>query len=594
MAEYRAPLEDMQFLLQDVLKFDEIAQLPGYEQATDDIVEAVLAEGARFFSEVVAPTNQPADEAGSRVEGKKVVAAPGLKEAYHAMVEGGWPGLAGNPDFGGQGMPHLLGAVLDEMCQSANIAFSLCPLLGKGVIAALENYGSEQQKAFYLPKLIAGEWAGTMNLTEPQAGTDLAAVRCKAIPNGDHYLISGQKIFITWGDHDFTDNIIHLVLARTPDAPEGVKGISLFIVPKNLHDKSGNSTGINDMYPVSVEHKMGIHASPTCVLSYGDNDGAVGYLVGEENKGLKYMFAMMNHARLSVGLQGVSVGERSYQQARDYARDRIQGETIGVEGRVAIIKHPDVRRMLMLMRSLNEAGRALAYQASAHVDKAQHNPDPERAAFHQRRVDLLTPLVKGWCTEVSQEVTALGVQIHGGMGFVEETGAAQHQRDARILPIYEGTNGIQALDLIGRKLLKDQGKGLQELAGEFQKTLARVGAAGKDLQPIQRGLGQALFASDKAIRHIFTNVMADWSFPGAVAFNLMMLLGTTAAGAMLAESALAAHGKLQQGEGDADFYSNKIITARFYAEQVLPRTSAYMQAILSGHEATMGLPEDQF
>ncbi|MCV6605493.1 MAG: acyl-CoA dehydrogenase [Porticoccaceae bacterium] len=594
MSDYQAPLQDIQFLLQDVLGLGEIAQLPGYEQASDDIVEAVLAEGARFFGEVIAPTNREADEAGSKVVDKKVVAAPGLKEAYQAMVQGGWPGLAGNPEYGGQGMPHLLGSALDEMCQSANLAFSLCPLLGKGVIAALEHYGSDEQKAFYLPRLVSGEWAGTMNLTEPQAGTDLAAIRTRAVPDGDHFLITGQKIFITWGDHDFTDNIIHLVLARTPDAPEGVKGISLFIVPKNLHDDAGNSTGANDMYPVSVEHKMGIHASPTCVLSYGDNDGAVGYLVGEENQGLKYMFAMMNHARLSVGLQGVSLGERAYQLARDYARDRVQGETIGVEGRVAIIKHPDVRRMLMLMRSQIEAGRALAYEASAHVDKSLRHPDSKQAEFHQRRVDLLTPLVKGWCTEMVQEVTSLGVQIHGGMGFVEETGAAQHQRDARILPIYEGTNGIQALDLIGRKLLKDQGRSLQELAAEFQKTLAQVEAAGKPLRDIHKGLGQALYASDKAIRHIFTHVMADWSFPGAVSFNLLMLLGTTAAGAMLAQSALAAQAKLDAGEGDQQFYKNKLVTARFFAEQVLPRTLGYMQAIISGHEATMELAEDQF
>ena len=466
----------------------------------------------------MAPTNRNADLAGSRVEDNKVIPASGLKETYQAMVQGGWPGLAGNPEYGGQGMPHLLSASLDEMCQSANLAFSLCPLLGKGVIAALEHYGNDTQKSLYLPKLISGEWAGTMNLTEPQAGTDLAAIRTKAVPNEDHYLISGQKIFITWGDHDFTDNIVHLVLARTPDAPEGVKGISLFIVPKNLHDENGNITKPNDLYPVSVEHKMGIHASPTCVLSYGDQGGAVGYLVGEENQGLKYMFAMMNHARLSVGLQGVSLGERSYQQARSYARDRVQGEVIGKEGRVAIIKHPDVRRMLMLMRSQIEAGRVLSYEAAGHVDKSLRTEDSKQAAYHQRRVDLLTPLVKGWCTEMAQEVTSLGVQIHGGMGFVEETGAAQHQRDARILPIYEGTTGIQALDLIGRKLLKDQGKALQELAAEFQKTLGKVERAGKPLQEIHTGLGQALYSSDKAIRHIFTQVMSDWSFPGAVSF----------------------------------------------------------------------------
>lgn len=594
MADYKAPLGDMQFLFDQVLGLEQIARLPGYEEVSPDLVSAILEEGGRFFSEVVAPTNQVGDREGTSVVDGLVKAPEELKKAYHALVEAGWPGLAGNPEFGGQGMPHLISFALDEMCQSANLAFSLCPLLGKGVITALERYGNQKQKKLYLPKLISGVWAGTMNLTEPQAGSDLAAVRTKAVPEGDHYRISGQKIFITWGDHDFTDNIIHLVLARTPNAPEGVKGISLFIVPKFMHDAEGKIGERNDVRPISVEHKMGIHASPTCVLSYGEEGGAVGYLVGEENAGLRYMFAMMNHARLSVGLQGVAVGERAYQQAREYARTRVQGSVTGVEGRAPIIKHPDIRRMLMMMRSQVEAGRALAYEAIAHEDLSLHETEEAVAKLHDRRVDLLTPLVKGWCTEMAQEVTSLGVQIHGGMGYIEETGAAQHLRDARILPIYEGTNGIQAMDLIGRKLLRDQGEALQELAGEFQVLLGELEKAGKPMAAIHRGLGQGLYSADKAVRHIFTNIMGDWSFANAVAYNLLMLLGTTAAGALLAQSALAAHRQLEKGEGNADFYRNKIITAQFYAEHLMPRTTSYMQAITAGHESIMALPEDQF
>ncbi|WIO73074.1 acyl-CoA dehydrogenase [Porticoccaceae bacterium LTM1] len=594
MTDYRAPLGDMQFLFDQVLGLEQIAKLPGYEEVSPDLVNAIMEEGARFFSEVVAPTNQIGDREGTSVVDGQVKAPEELKKAYHALVEAGWPSLAGNPEFGGQGMPHLISFALDEMCQSANLAFSLCPLLGKGVITALERYGNQDQKNLYLPKLISGEWAGTMNLTEPQAGSDLAAVRTKAIPEGDHYRISGQKIFITWGDHDFTDNIIHLVLARTPDAPEGVKGISLFIVPKFLHDADGNIGERNDVRPISVEHKLGIHGSPTCVLSYGEEGGALGYLVGEENAGLRYMFAMMNHARLSVGLQGVAIGERAYQQACEYARTRVQGSVTGVEGRAPIIKHPDIRRMLMLMRSQIEAGRALAYEAIAHEDFSLYEPDVTVAKRHDRRVDLLTPLVKGWCTEMAQEVTSLGVQIHGGMGYIEETGAAQHFRDARILPIYEGTNGIQAMDLIGRKLLRDQGEALQELAGEFHVLLGELEKAGKPMASIHRGLGQGLYSADKAIRHIFTHVMGDWSFPNAVAYNLLMLLGTTAAGALLAKSALAAHRQLEKGEGNAEFCRNKIITAQFYAEHLMPRTTSYMQAITAGHDSIMALPEDQF
>ncbi|MDX2349405.1 MAG: acyl-CoA dehydrogenase family protein, partial [Porticoccus sp.] len=464
MTVYNAPVDDMKFLLNNVLDMESIAQLPGYEEATPDMVDAIIEEAARFFGEVLAPTNQPADSQGSRLEGGKVITAPALDGIYQQIVEAGWPGLTGDVNYGGQGLPALLAVAVDEMSQSANMAFSLCPMLTKGVVTALSLYGSDEQKQTYLNNLVSGTWAGTMNLTEPQAGSDLAAVRTKAVPTGDHYLLSGQKIFITWGDHDYTDNIIHLVLARTPDAPEGVKGISLFVVPKFMINDDGSAGERNDVHCVGVEHKLGIHASPTCSLSFGDNGGAVGYLVGEENQGLVYMFAMMNEARLAVGLQGVSISERAYQQAVAFAKDRVQGSVPGNK-KAAIIHHPDVRRMLMLMRSLTEAGRALAYLSFAHEDYVHKLEDEEQVAFHQRRVDLLTPLVKGWCTEIGMEVTSLGVQVHGGMGFVEETGAAQHMRDARILPIYEGTNGIQALDLVGRKLARDKGQSAMELLG---------------------------------------------------------------------------------------------------------------------------------
>lgn len=405
---------------------------------------------------MVAPTNQPADRQGTQLDGTTVITAPVLDGIYQQMLAAGWMGLAADVNYGGQGMPGVLSIAVDEMSQSANMAFSLCPMLTKGVVTALSIYGSDQQKAFYLPRLISGEWSGTMNLTESQAGSDLAAVRTKATPNGDHYLLSGQKIYITWGDHEYSDNIIHLVLARTPDAPAGVKGISLFLVPKYQFKDDGTRGERNDVYCVGLEHKMGIHASPTCTLAFGDNGGAVGYLIGEENQGLVYMFAMMNEARLAVGLQGVAVSERAYQQAVAFAKERIQGAIPGKNG-VAIIHHPDVRRMLMQMRALTEGARAMAYSALAHEDRAHKLEDQEQSRYHQRRVDLLTPLVKGWCTEISLEVASLGIQVHGGMGYVEETGAAQHLRDARILPIYEGTNGIQAMDLVGRKIARDQG-----------------------------------------------------------------------------------------------------------------------------------------
>ncbi len=589
MTVYNAPVDDMKFLLNNVLGMESIAQLPGYEEATPDMVDAIIDEAARFYGEVLAPTNQVADFQGSRLKGDKVITAPALDGIYQQIVDAGWPGLTGDVNYGGQGLPALLAVAVDEMSQSANMAFSLCPMLTKGVVTALSLYGSDDQKEIYLNNLVSGTWTGTMNLTEPQAGSDLAAVRTKAVPNGDHYLVSGQKIFITWGDHDYTDNIIHLVLARTPDAPEGVKGISLFVVPKFLINEDGSAGERNDIHCVGVEHKLGIHASPTCSLSFGDNGGAVGYLVGEENQGLVYMFAMMNEARLAVGLQGVSISERAYQQAVEFAKDRVQGSVPGNK-KAAIIHHPDVRRMLMLMRSLTQAARALAYLSFAHEDYVHKLEDEDQIAYHQRRVDLLTPLVKGWCTEISMEVTSLGVQVHGGMGFVEETGAAQHMRDARILPIYEGTNGIQALDLVGRKLARDKGQSAIELLGELNQVVDDARTAGLDV--IADSLASSLAACQEAAQILLAG--EDCTTPSSAAYNMLMLMGTTVAGAMLSKSAVAATNLNAAGEGNTSFNNNKIITAKFFSQHVMPRNSGYLEAVKAGSESVMALDVEGF
>lgn len=593
MTIYNAPTNEINFVLNEVLGMQAIAQLPGFEDATPDMVDAIVGEAARFFGEVLAPSNQPADQQGSSLDGRTVITAPALDGIYQQIVDAGWPSLAGDPNYGGQGLPQLLSFAVDEMSQSANMGFSLCPLLTRGVITALAKHGSEEQKSIILPKLISGEWTGTMNLTEPQAGTDLAAVRAKAEPNGDHYLISGQKIFITWGDHEYTDNIIHLVLARTPDAPEGVKGISLFIVPKFIINEDQSLGDRNDVYCVGVEHKLGIHSSPTCSLAFGDNGGAVGYMVGEEGQGLVYMFSMMNHARLSVGLQGVAVSERAYQQAASFAKERVQGSTPGKRSST-IIDHPDVRRMLMQMRSMTEAARALTYSSMAHEDKANKATDAEKSAYHHRRVNLLTPLVKGWCTESAMEITSLGVQVHGGMGFIEETGAAQHMRDARILPIYEGTNGIQALDLVGRKIGADQGRAATELIAQWSEALEEVRAVGEQLSPIARALHEGIEACKTSIKTLLANTADDWSAPGSAAYNILMLMGTTAAGALMAKSAVAAAKLIANGEGNTDFNNSKITTAVFFSQHIMPRIGAYLAAANAGSETIMALDESAF
>ena len=467
---YQAPLDDMLFVLTELCDAGNLSTLPGYEDATLDTIEAVLAQAATFTSEVLDPLNRSGDKTGAHKVDDKVITSDGWKNAYRQFAEGGWNGVAFKTEYGGLGLPRVVAAAIQEMLNATNMSFALCPLLTQGAIEAIELHGSDTLKEVYLPKMVSGEWTGTMNLTEPQAGSDLAAVRTKAERKDGHYLITGQKIFITYGDHDLTDNIIHLVLGRTPDAPEGVKGISLFVVPKFLLNGDGTPGKGNDVRCVSLEHKLGIHASPTAVMSYGDHGGAIGYVVGQENRGLEYMFVMMNQARLSVGIQGLGVADRAYQRAKAYAHDRVQGRIVAdrTPGAKPIAYHPDVHRMLAQMRAKCEAMRAIAYSAAHSLDLANSAPDEGLRARHQARLDVLIPLVKGWCTETACEVASLAVQVHGGMGFIEETGAAQHFRDARITTIYEGTTGIQANDLIGRKMQRDGGAAAKALLGEIR------------------------------------------------------------------------------------------------------------------------------
>ena len=591
---YSAPLKEMQFVLNELADINALAKHPGFEDATPDMVEAILEEAGKLASMQLAPLNKTGDEQGSRLENDVVVNPDGFAEAYTQFTENGWPGIHQPTEFGGQGLPFLMQSVCAEMWNASNLAFALCPMLTAGAIEAIYAHGSDEVKETYLHKMVSGEWTGTMNLTEPQAGSDLSAVRSKAEPNGDHYLISGQKIFITWGDHEMTANIAHLVLARLPDAPEGVKGISLFIVPKYMINDDGSLGEKNDVKPVSLEHKLGIHASPTCIMSFGDNGGAKGYLIGEENNGLACMFTMMNHARLEVGMEGVGLSERAYQHAVDYAKGRTQGYTAGVEGRVSIIHHADVRRMLMQMRSLTEAGRALAYVASAGHDHAYHAEDNAVRAHHKQRLDLLTPIVKAWCTELAQEVTSLGVQVHGGMGYIEETGAAQFMRDARIITIYEGTTGIQATDLVGRKILKDQGAAITNLLEELNQTNTELqNQQGESFDSLKEQFPIALKACEEATQWLLENGQKDFYITGSIAVNFLMMMGTALGGWLMAKSAIAAQ-KHIDGGADEVFYQSKLIVANFYAEQVLPRTGAYASTVSKGAGATMAMPIDAF
>jgi alkylation response protein AidB-like acyl-CoA dehydrogenase len=591
MADYNAPVKDMLFVLNELAGMSEISKLPGFEEATPDLVEAVLEEAAAFAGEIVAPTNEVGDAKGTRVEDGGVVVPDEFTEVYRQFVENGWPGVAHSQEFGGQGLPHAVGTAVEEMWTSANLAWSLCPLLSQGAVRAIEAHGSDAQKSAYLEKMISGEWTGTMNLTEPQAGSDLSAVRTTAVPDGDAYRVSGQKIYITWGDHDMSENVIHLVLARLPDAPEGVRGISLFLVPKFLLDDNGAPGERNSLRATSVEHKLGIHGSPTCVMLFED---ALGYLVGPANQGLACMFTMMNEARLGVGLEGVSVSERAYQQAVAYAQDRVQGKVPGEDGRASIIHHPDVRRMLFTMRAYVEAMRALSYVAAGHLDFSHHAPDDATRAAHQARADLLIPVVKGWCTEMGQVMTSLAIQVHGGMGYVEETGVAQYFRDARITTIYEGTTGIQANDLVGRKTLRDKGAAFTAMLAEMSATVDALNQVGAAVAPLAEGLAEAHAQLQGSVDWILSNAAEDPQAAGAASYHLLMQTGLACGGWQLGRAALAASKALADGAADKAFFNAKIATANFYATQVLPQAIGHARCVSYGADELMALPADAY
>jgi 3-(methylthio)propanoyl-CoA dehydrogenase len=594
---YQAPLKDMQFVINELANLAEVTRLPGCEDATADTVEAVLEENAKFCSEVVAPLNHPSDKEPSFWHDGNVTTSKGFKEAFKAFVEAGWQGVQHPTEFGGQGLPKLVATPCIEMLHASSLSFALVALLTDGAIEALLTAGSDDQKTRFIEPMISGKWTGTMNLTEPQAGSDLAAVRTRAVPQGDGtYKVFGTKIFITYGEHDMAENIIHLVLARTPDAPPGVKGISLFIVPKFLVNEDGSLGARNDAHCVSIEHKLGIKASPTAVLQFGDHGGATGYLVGEENRGLEYMFIMMNSARFGVGMQGVALAERAYQQAVAYAKDRVQSRDLaGSPGPVTIIHHPDVRRMLMSMRAQTEAARALAYVGAKVSDMAHFHPDEATRKGYLGVYEYLVPVIKGWSTEMSENVARDGVQIHGGMGFIEETGAAQHYRDAKILTIYEGTTAIQANDLVGRKTVRDGGAVAKSILARVRETEAQLAEVqGEDFAAIRRELVAGSAALEQVVDFVVANVKSDVKavFAGSVLY--LKLAGIVLGGWQMARAALIANQKLAAGEGDAAFLRAKIVTARFFADHILSQASGLRTAIVEGAAGVLALPEDQF
>ncbi|MDX2027470.1 MAG: acyl-CoA dehydrogenase [Alphaproteobacteria bacterium] len=603
MTPYSAPLADIGFLLTRLVGLEKLAALPGYDSVSADLVEAVLGEAAKIASEQFDPLNPIGDKEGARLQKDSVQMPKGFKEAYKAFADGGWNGLSVESDLGGQGLPWTIAMAVQEMFQSANISLALCPLLTQGAIEALTAHGSEELKVRFLPKLVSGEWPGTMNLTEPQAGSDVGAVRSKAERKDGHYLITGQKIFISYGDHDLTDNILHLVLARLPDAPEGTKGLSLFLVPKILVKENGALGERNDVRVVSIEHKLGQHASPTCVMAYGDKGGAVGYLVGAEHGGMAAMFTMMNNARIGVGLQGLAMMERSYQQACDYAKTRIQGRSIhrARDSRthddplVTIIHHPDVRRMLLWMKAHTEAARALAYSCAYGVDMEKRAADEKQRKAAQLRVDLLTPVVKGWLTDLANEITSLGVQVFGGMGYIEETGAAQPMRDARVLAIYEGTNGIQANDLVFRKMGRDSGAAFRDLIDEMYRFLPELtDLPGDDAAVMHKHLSRALNCLRDTGDWMVKKAKEDIPAAAAGAAPFLRLAGNVIGGYYLIKSAALAQKDMAERAGDPKFLSSKIMTARFYAEHVLPGCGGLAVAATEGAAVTLAMPEEGF
>ena len=594
---YKAPLKDMLFNIQHIANIEEVAKIPGFEDAGFETAQAVLEECAKFNEGVLSPLNWAGDQNPSTFKAGVVTTTHGFKDAFKQYVEGGWQGLQHPADYGGQGLPKTIGAACGEMLNSANMSFALCPLLSDGAIEALLTAGSDDLKATYLEKLVSGQWTGTMNLTEPQAGSDLAMVRSRAEPQGDAtYKVFGTKIYITYGEHDMAENIVHLVLARVSGAPEGVKGISLFVVPKFMVKPDGSLGERNDVHCVSIEHKLGIKASPTAVLQYGDHGGAVGYLVGEENRGLEYMFIMMNAARYAVGMQGIAVAEMAYQKAVSFARDRVQSRPVdgSVKASVPIIHHPDVKRMLMIMRAYIEGCRAMASSAAAAYDASHHHPDAEVRKQNQAFYEFMVPLVKGYSTEMSLDVASMGVQVHGGMGFIEETGAAQYLRDAKILTIYEGTTAIQANDLIGRKTSRDGGQTAKAIAAQIEDTEAALLKQGNaDAVAVAKRLKAAREAFVDVVGFVADNTKASPNavFAGSVPY--LMLAGNLVAGWQMARSLLVAQEELAKGI-DADFMKAKVVTARFYADHLLTKAPGMRDSIVEGAESVTALALEAF
>jgi alkylation response protein AidB-like acyl-CoA dehydrogenase len=586
MTDYIAPLSDIRSALDTQGGLDDVLGLPGCEELSGELIDAILEQAGKFARQVLAPLNAPGDRQGCRLVDGAVISPDGFVEAYAGFVAGGWAALTADAQFGGQGLPRLVGAAVNEIWSSANMAFALCPLLSQSAILALTQHGSDEQQRLYLPKLVSGHWTGTMNLTEAQAGSDVGALKTRARPEGDHYRIKGEKIFITHGDHDLAENIIHMVLARTPDGPPGVRGISLFLVPKFLVNSDGSLGARNDLRCVSLERKLGINGSPTAMMVYGEDEGAMGWLVGAENQGIECMFTMMNDARIAVGIEGLAIAERAYQGALAYARMRIQGRRYGAPA--AIIQHPDVRRMLLTMKARIAATRGLIYYTAAALDGAERHGDPQRRARCQATVDLLTPVVKAFSTDMGVEVASLGIQVHGGAGFIEETGAAQHYRDARIAPIYEGTNGIQASDLLRRKLMRDEGAAARALIADMEaldEPLSRANHG--DMAAVRQSLTKGVAALRRATDWLVETHGSNPDLAAAGATPYLALFGTVAGGWRMACAGLAAL-------TDGDEGSARITIARFYADQELSRAEALAAIVTDGGSSVMALKENQF
>ncbi|HTW37945.1 MAG TPA: acyl-CoA dehydrogenase [Steroidobacteraceae bacterium] len=583
---YRAPLKEIEFVLHELLGPEALAGCQGFADYSADLANSVLAEAARFAETVLEPLNKPGDREGAHWSPAGVAAPAGFKEAYRQFVAGGWPQLGASPQYGGQPVPQILTSAVQEIWAAANLAFKLCPMLTHGAAHALALTGTVEHKRLYLPRMVSGEWTGTMVLTEPQAGSDLGLIRTQAIPEGDHYRLFGQKIFITWGEHDYTENIIHMVLARIEGAPAGTRGISMFIVPKVLVHADGSLGERNEVRCVSIEHKLGIHASPTCVMAFGAEKGAVGYLVGEANRGLEYMFIMMNTARLAVGLEGYAVAEAAFQQASDWARNRVQGKPPGGAGAAAapIIRHPDVKRMLLGMKASIAAMRALALYTASRLDIAGHHHDPALRAAAQARVDLLIPIVKGWCTELGAEIASTGIQTHGGMGYIEETGAAQFLRDVRITSIYEGTTGIQSNDLIGRKLARDDGAAMRALIAEMRAELGALDAP-EVAATVRAAALEGVDLLSRATHSLLGLLGSDPARAGAVSVAYLKLCGFTIAGWLVAKTAALSAGKV--AGADRDLYLGRLQAARFYAEQLLPTAFALERIVERGSHSVV-------